>query len=66
MPSSKENYLARKLAMIEEERNAARKKDARRKRESRAINGVKRRKDLSPERLKHVREMERKKMGYQT
>ena len=43
MPSSKENYLARKLAMTEEERNAARKKDAMRKRESRAINGVKRR-----------------------
>ena len=60
MPSSKENYLARHLAMTEEERNAARKKDAMRKRESRAINGVKRRKDLSPERLKHVREMERK------
>ena len=60
MPSSKEKIAAKKAAMTPDEKALARKKDAMRKRAERALRGIKKRKDMSPDTLDKVREADRK------
>lgn len=60
MPSSKQKIAAKKAAMTEEEKSIARKKDAMRKQSERALKGIKKRRDMSPETLDRVREADRK------
>ena len=60
MPSTKDKIAARKAAMTEDEKSLARKKDALRKKAERALKGIKKRSDMSPETLSKVREADRK------